>query len=493
MTRNAVSHTRSAAPAHHPGPRRPPPSRHRAPGPSARPGQAADHDQSQRALGQGPQEAPGPQGGFRGGKPPPAEAEDQRHHHEDGPERCRRPGPRESLGVGPDHDVGPHAGQDGEGEVHREQGTVPLHGPQHQRRQQDQGGGDDGNRTDGDDLGSSSVAPERCGQRHHGEHDGDHSDVGGGAHVERGAEPGPRRRSVEALEEDVHEVARRERLASSLRAPHRGGQQLGAREQQRRSQRGTGDRPHHQVDDGADDGSRLSEPPGPQHEQGGDEHHEGGGQQHQGVGLAGVDRHGHDQGQDGDRPPMPLSPHHEEGGREQPSRPGEHRRHGPTQPTEERPAQLVHGGGHGAPEHPEAQDPTQHVGAGPGDDQGHQHLDGVGEVEGEQVSHQGGQAERGGLPVERQGHPERAVGIPQRQLSVMDLGPRQRRPRDHLGDLVEGLAVVDHHPGLRGQAVARQPVEGPERRTVGERRREHGTGRRQHPQQTEQVPDLETT
>ena len=132
-----------------------------------------------------------------------------------------------------------------------------------------------------------------------------------------------------------------------------------------------------------------------------------------GLGLSGVDRGGEEKGEQGHVPgPVPTA-HDEDRRREQPTPPRHRRGVGPPQPPHERTTQLVHRGGGGRPEHPEAQHPGQDVGAGAGDEQGGDLSHGVGEADGEEVPQQGRHAERGGLPVEHQRHPETAVGIPQ--------------------------------------------------------------------------------
>jgi hypothetical protein len=133
------------------------------------------------------------------------------------------------------------------------------------------------------------------------------------------------------------------------------------------------------------------------------------------------------------------------------------------------------------------QHPRQEVGARARQEQRDHDLDGVGETQRGEVPHERRHAERRRLPVERQRESQAVVGIPQGQLTVVDLIPRQRGPRDHLGDLVGALRVVDHHSRLPGQPVARQEVERPEREAVHERREHHRHRRRGHHQHPDGV------
>ena len=99
-------------------------------------------------------------------------------------------------------------------------------------------------------------------------------------------------------------------------------------------------------------------------------------------------------------------------------------------------------------------------------------LDGEGEMQREQVADERRHAERCRLPVEGQRHAQRLVGVPQRQLAMMHLRPRQRRPRDDLIGLVAGLKVVDDDTGLPQHAELGQDVVRTEGRAVGEYRSE---------------------
>ena len=85
----------------------------------------------------------------------------------------------------------------------------------------------------------------------------------------------------------------------------------------------------------------------------------------------------------------------------------------------------------------------EHVDPRARDHDGDDHLGGVREPNGEQVSDQDGKAEGSRLPVERQRHPQRAVGVPQGKMALMDLRPHQIRPRDEERNLVQERWVVD--------------------------------------------------
>lgn len=126
--------------------------------------------------------------------------------------------------------------------------------------------------------------------------------------------------------------------------------------------------------------------------------------------------------------------------------------------TKNGPLNFEHRSGQGAGEDGEPKHSSQHVCAGPGDEQGGQYLHGEHEAKREEVAQQIWQAEGGRLPVKGQRHSQCAVGIPQRQMTLVDLRPSQGGPRDHLVDLVAGKPVVDLHPVLLQDAVVGEPV-----------------------------------
>ena len=181
------------------------------------------------------------------------------------------------------------------------------------------------------------------------------------------------------------------------------------------------------------------------------------------------------------------SAHDEDRRREQPARPGGDRRDRPTQPAHERATQFVDDRRHDTSEDAEAQHASEYVHARACDHEGHEDLHGVGETQREEVAHQGGHPERRRLPVERERHPEAAVGVPQRQVSVVNLGPGQVRPRDHLRNLVEGVGDGRRHAGLVRQSVSRHPRDGTEVDAVYERGGHHHACRAEDPEQTDGV------
>ena len=72
-----------------------------------------------RHLHPGPDEAPGPCGGFIGGERAATEGEDRNEDQGDGARRHREAPPRAALGVGADEDVGADTGKHGQCEVQR--------------------------------------------------------------------------------------------------------------------------------------------------------------------------------------------------------------------------------------------------------------------------------------------------------------------------------------------------------------------------------------
>ncbi len=261
-----------------------------------------------------------------------------------------------------------------------------------------------------------------------------------------------------------------ERAVRAHDAHHRGRRQLQPGQGERGGQRRTRHRRHGEVEDRTQHGGSGMGPAAPQPQEHHREHRQCQAEQDHRLGLSRIDGTRQEDGEQGDvAGPVPAA-HDQDGGGEQPPCPGHRRRVGPAQPSHERTAQLVDRGRRGGAEHAQAQDPAQEVDAAAGDEQGGDLAHGVGEVDREQIPDERRDAERGRLPVEHQGHPEPAVGVPQREVAVMDLRPRQGGPGDHHLDLVARARVVDDRAGAGGQAVARQLVEGTERRTVHERR-----------------------
>ena len=219
------------------------------------------------------------------------------------------------------------------------------------------------------------------------------------------------------------------------------------------------------------------------------DHHEdeqGHAQHHEALGVAPVDRRPHDQRQEHAVSHAVPAPHEEHDCGDDPTRPARHRGVGPSGVVDHGARQLEDGAAERGAEGSEPEHAAQGVGTGPGDQEPDQHDDGVRVPHGEQVAQRGGDAEHARLPVERQGHAQEVVGVPQRQLPVVDLGPRQVRPRDHLLDLVSLDGVVHGRPGALGEPETRQKVEGAERHAGVQRAHqdecgcEHGPYHAQH-------------
>ncbi len=206
--------------------------------------------------------------------------------------------------------------------------------------------------------------------------------------------------------------------------------------------------------------------------------------------MPGVHRGRHRQGEEDRRPHATPAPHDEDGGCEYPSRPRHHGCDRPSHEAHERSAQLVDNPRHGARHDPEAKDAPQDVGAGSRHHQGNHDLHREREAQRRQVAHQRGEPEHRRLPVEGQRHPQAVVRVPQWKMAVMDLGPRQRRPRDHLRDEVRRLRVVDRHTGLLQDPIARKQVVGTERAAVAEGGEEGGQCGCHHEQHADDIgPD----
>ena len=210
--------------------------------------------------------------------------------------------------------------------------------------------------------------------------------------------------------------------------------------------------------------------PGVQHQQDHGEDDQGHDEEHQRVRFAGEHGEGERHGEEGHiTDPVAAADDQDDGG-EEPTRPRHHRGDGPSQPDEERPAQFEDRPGQGAGQHAESEDPAEDVCTGSGQAESHQYLDGVHEAEREEVAHQIGQAEDGRLPVKGQRHSQCVIGIPQGELTVVDLGPGQAGPGDHLVDLIAAEPVVDADTVPDQQPEAGQPVVLPEGQAVRQRR-----------------------
>ncbi len=197
------------------------------------------------------------------------------------------------------------------------------------------------------------------------------------------------------------------------------------------------------------------------------------GEQDQGVRLPGVDGAGHGDAGEHDVPGTVPAPLDEDAPRDYPSRPGHDGGDWPAEPAEERTAELEHDAAEGAGQHAQPEDPAQHVRPGSRDEERHQHLAGVRQVLGEEITDGGRDAERGRLPVERQRHAQSVVRIPKRKVPRVNLGPRQRRPGDHLVDEVAGERVV-HPSRANRQSTLGEQVVAAEIGPLHEARKHHG-------------------
>ena len=462
-------------------------------------GQQPHRDQGGGGGGQGPEQAAAPEVGVGRQQVPGAEHPERRQPQRSRGQQRGQQSLQRRLGRPPHQGVRPRPGQGGHTQTEDHQIAVPVDGGEARevqeerldRRQEDDGQGHHRHHDQAHHLRPAPPAH----HPHTGQGQRDDPDIRCGVAVDGVAEhraPGDRE-AVPPLHQQVDHIVGREGssdLGPGQQRPAvagRSGQHL----QSGQDQRSTEGHPGHQGYDQVHQSTHVERTVavGPPSQEQPVTMRSGRRSDHHGryLGLAREQGQRHHHGGGGDAPRSSAASDNQDGQGEEPPGPRHHRSMGPAHPAEERPAELVDGSGGGAPDNPEAENAPQRIGPGPGDQQGHQDLHGVGEVERDEVAHRRREAEHRRLPVEGQRQTEAAVRVPQGDVAGMDLDPGQIGPRDHLADLIAGVDVADGDAGIMGKTGLGQDVVGTEGQAVVQGRNQDGQGGAGDPGQTGQM------